>query len=136
MLDRACKAAQCTTTGHAEETEGLTADSMGFRISGGAGSVLIPLQTVDGPGIALDLLVAGHGSMTVTSELAKSRSFELNDEYRWVRVSADSDAGVDYGSVNLEVSVSDASSDLELADLRGSGVDHVSSCSVSAVGRH
>jgi hypothetical protein len=141
LLDRACALPEdCSTLGSAQRTTGITGDSVGYRIGPGWGSLTIPLQRDDiaRPDFALDLLVAGSGTLDVALPSAGfDQTVDVPASYDWVTVGGtfpSSAAGAD-GGVDLTVSVNDGSR-AEIADLRGDNLDYVHACSVSAVGRH
>ena len=43
LIDRVCASQACAVSGSARQTQGLTADSIGFQLGPGAGSVVFPL---------------------------------------------------------------------------------------------
>lgn len=136
LLDRACGVAEgCPVTGSAKGTSGLTADSLGFVLGPGAGSVRVPFELQSGSGsVTLDVLLAGTGRLRVTSSsLGISREFELSDDYAWHSAEGHS-SGTSEPPIEVILSV-EADSRAEVADLRATGIDHVGSCSVGAPGR-
>lgn len=132
LLDRACESSDdCKTSGKARKTTGITADSLGFELGPGGGSVTIPLRAEGGGDqVSVEVLVAGTGQVEVSSsELSASESFTLGDDHEWFPL-----AGVASStSVTLRVSVT-GDSRAELVDIRAHGLDHTG-CSVAAVGR-
>lgn len=135
LLDRACSGSdRCTTSGKARRTTGITADSVGFELGPGGGSVVIPLLADSSSDeVSVEVLVAGSGKVDVSSsELSASDSFTLSDDYEWFQVGG-AISGSSSGSVKLRVGVT-GDSRAELVDIRARGLDHVG-CSVAAVGR-
>ena len=93
LLDDACLDQQCATSGSARETSGLTADSIGFELGPGPGSVNIMVPALPGSlGTGVELLLRGSGSVSVTIEKpdcapdCSSGAFELTKQWRWVPV--------------------------------------------------
>jgi hypothetical protein len=120
LLDGACRDQQCPTSGSARQTTGLTADSIGFELGPGPGSVTItaPLQFGD----RLELLVRGQGSLSVTIESSACAPqcnvfpIELKEQWRWAPVG--STAGVGGTEFKLVIETSDQASTAALLDFR------------------
>jgi hypothetical protein len=121
LLDEACRDKQCATTGSARETTGLTADSIGFELGPGPGSVTIPggrLQFASGQ---LELLVKGSGSVVVTvgppgCTGCNSHSIVLHDQWRWERVETVLELGNSGPAIAVETL--DDATQAKLLDLR------------------
>ncbi|MBE7484574.1 MAG: hypothetical protein HS104_31985 [Polyangiaceae bacterium] len=132
LLDRVCSLPEdCTTSGSAERTTGITADSVGFRLGPGGGSVTITLVSTSGSGAReLEVLASGAGTLRVTSAaLGVSEVFDLRADYDWYRVAGDPGSS---SNVVIDLGV-EGDSRAEVADLRAQGLDH-SGCSVAAPG--
>lgn len=132
LLDRVCSVPEdCTTSGSAERTTGITADSVGFRLGPGSGSVTITLVSTSGTGAGeFEVLASGAGTLRVTSAaLGVSEVFDLRADYDWYRVTGEAGST---GNIVFDLGV-EGESRAEVADLRAKGLDHAG-CSVAAPG--
>jgi len=88
LLDQTCREGRCKTTGSARETSGLTADSIGYELGPGPGSVTITVPGHNASTSAdLEVLVKGSGSLVVSTGCTTcSHSIELHDGWRWEHV--------------------------------------------------
>ncbi len=122
LLDQTCREGRCKTIGSARETSGLTADSIGYELGPGPGSVTITVPGQKASSSAyLEVLVKGSGSLVVSAGAAGctscSQSIELHDGWRWEHVSV---SGTFLGAQTLTVVVEtlDDTSRVALLDLR------------------
>jgi hypothetical protein len=93
----------CPVTGSAVRTSGLTADTVGFLIDQGAGSVTIPIATIAPPGpggsyeedVVVQVLVAASDApatvmnvqfCTPTCNTAEVTQVPLTNDYAWMEV--------------------------------------------------
>ncbi|GAC1351517.1 MAG: hypothetical protein NVSMB1_05310 [Polyangiales bacterium] len=149
LLDEICatKDACTTRSPNAQQTTGPTADSVGFRIRGGEGSVTlrIPAQPLHGTDNTwhLEVLVAGHGRFTTSEDRTDSALHPIPTTYDWVKLPdhvewgdtprGDAGEGLDGGILSgapssttpvtiapftFTVSLSDGSSNVDIADVR------------------
>ncbi len=89
LLDRACGGAttECTVTGAAHRTTGLTADSVGYQADGSTEAtitIVIPPQSINGyyyDAFHFELLVSGHGDATIADTPRT-----LPPDYAWIKV--------------------------------------------------
>jgi hypothetical protein len=128
LLDRACNEIDaCPTTGSAQRTTGITADSIGYRLGPGDGSVTITLAPVTGAGsFVFELLLAGEGQVQVWST-AFYDVLTLSDEYEWHSIAGGTPYGSD-SSIEIKIAVT-GDAVAELADIRAVGLDYAG-CSV------
>ncbi|MBI5536084.1 MAG: hypothetical protein HY898_25410 [Deltaproteobacteria bacterium] len=145
LLDRACPSPkECMTTGSAQQTTGITADTNGYKFGPGAGTLRIPMQEAPtasrGPGY-VDALVAGRGQfyMAFVAPGAEPNAprVAIPGEYTWMRLNRVTvPEGVSGGQHPEMVIGVDDGSELELADIRASGFEEVSSCALVRVRPH
>jgi hypothetical protein len=126
LLDNACLDGACPTTGSARQTTGLTADSIGFELGPGPGSVTIAVPsgssfTTD----QLDLLVRGSGQLLVTirasscSPACSTRSIELTKNWRWATMEGKSSTFTSsVPGLEIVIETQDESSEAALLDFR------------------
>jgi hypothetical protein len=127
LLDKLCAQGECTTSGSARQTQGLTADSIGFELGPAAGSVILPLR---------DDLLADFSSSSFSVEvliqgLGRASSATLTPEYAWR--SAEVSVATSGRPESATVTVSDGST-AKIADLRLVHSPDDLVCSVSAPG--
>lgn len=129
-LDSMCQGNACVTTGSARRTTGITADSVGYQLGPGAGSLRIP---VDGQAGGLSVLVRGKGNFylsLVGCSSCSPESREATSDYRWVDLYSVEDGGIDgYDAApyvgaepppqyTIELSVEGDGSHIDIADLK------------------
>jgi hypothetical protein len=91
MLDSICRAGGCEATGGARITSGPTPDSYGLEFPS-AGSVSLRVDAAGGDlvSFALDVLVAGDGSLSIEAcragVCADSKTIKAVGEYTWAVV--------------------------------------------------
>jgi hypothetical protein len=141
LLDEACragKAVPCNVSGDAEETTGITEDSIGFRLGDKGGTLTIPLAALD-----TDVLVSGIFDVQVlvaasiegaSSELSATLSWgscvdcppdpspfigQISYDYTWVTVVAGqpSVAGVS-STIAPDAALTLTGANIDVADLR------------------
>jgi hypothetical protein len=121
LLDRACSQVDnCKTSGSAELTSGLTADSAGFgRPRRGRRTIMLS-PVISSGGFVLELLWPARA--TSRSVPAFSDVLTLSDEYRWHEINGGmkADAGE---SLEIRIAVT-GETVAELADIRAVGLSY------------
>lgn len=123
---RLCASQACAVSGSARQTQGLTADSIGFQLGPGAGSVVFPLTPDVLPEFfssryTVEVLIKGEGTTSLT---------RLSPNYEWQL--ADVGAITEAKPQSARVEISDGSR-ATIADLRLVRPPD-NSCSVSSPG--
>ena len=123
-LDSMCQGDACTTMGSTRKTSGPTADSIGYRLGPGLGTLDIPVDS----GIAgLSVLVRGSGHFHATLSDCTGcprLSYAVGADYAWVDLIAhDAGSAQSYDAglssyPGIELSVDDDGSHVDLADVR------------------
>ena len=152
LLDAACNALGCVTTGTARLTTGPTSDSTGVKIGPGQGKVTITLPDFSSDGydtFEVQALVSGRGKglggfvgagvLCDASPCSNEpKSFLLESDHRWVTLAERSgiDSSVILSSVAVFIEVQDSAASMEIADVRYARKQSADDwkCSVAAVG--
>ncbi len=153
LLDESCGGGECTTSGAARQTTGLTADSLGYELGPGPAKLTIPLQSFSDPNhdaFDAEVLLEGHGTITgrlLQGDNCGTSPCDVVDEhttvvprqYDWVRVGTfvSSSSGTQtFKNFFIEVEIDDqhSSSELQLADIRYDSFDTIR-CSTYTPGR-
>jgi hypothetical protein len=147
LLDEACAVEECTTTGVARATTGLTSDSLAFDIGPGPGKVVIPLPAFSNGGdssFRLEALVSGaatarllrtscSGDAGACSTQVEDSSSVYANTYDWEPVGSYSSGSTSFNGFAVEIETT-GNQHIELIDLRYDTYDSVN-CSVYAPGR-
>jgi len=147
LIDEACAVEECTTTGNARATTGLTSDSLAFKIGPGPGKVVIPLPAFSHGGnssFRLEALVSGAATArllrSTCSSDAGACSTQVQDSssmyanvYDWEPVGSYSSSSTSFSGFAVEIETT-GSQEIAVIDLRYDTYDTVN-CSVYAPGR-
>ena len=149
LLDEACAVDQCTTTGAARATTGLTSDSLAFQVGPGPGKVVIPLPAFSHAGdssFRLEALVSGAATARLLratcatdagpcSTQVVDTSILYAHDYDWQSVGNHSTGSSSTSFSGFEVEIeTTANQEIAVVDLRYDTYDTVT-CSVYAPGR-
>lgn len=139
-LDRVCVLpTDCPTSGTVTRVEGITADTIAYRIVG-QGRLTVPLSVGDaytGPEISsreIAVLVTGHGPFSLLHLDAADPSVHgtnawATEDYEWISAPSSRPS-----AKLLQIEGSDPSTDLTIADVRVTAEDDIH-CAVVAPGR-